>query len=261
MIANDLKEHMMRVGTWVDWNNTCDRFIIGSPDTEVTGIAVGWQARTDALKQAVEKGCNLFVTHEPVFYYHMDDNDSVFAQPHVREKRDFIEQHGIVIFRCHDVWDRMPIIGIVDSWASHLGLCDKINSNEFHSVYESPGSTLRELGQYVAERTADLRQNSVEIVGDPDAPVTKVAIGCGAITHYQTMVELGADAIIGTDDGMNYWSGGAWCLDAGVSLVLVNHATAEEPGMINLTWYMGQQFPDVPIVHIPQGCMFTTVPG
>lgn len=259
MIAYDIKEHMMRVAAWVDWPNSCDRFIIGSLDAEVTGIAVAWQARTAALEEAAEAGCNLFITHEPVFYRHMDDDENVFDQPHAREKREFIERNGVVIFRCHDVWDRMPGVGIVDSWAAHLGLTEKLNSNEFHAVYPSPASTLRELARCVASRTADLGQDCVEMLGDGAAPVTKVAIGCGAITHYEAMVELGADAIIGTDDGMSYWSGGSWALDAGIPLVIVNHATAEEPGMKNLAKYIGQQFPGTPVLFIPQGCMFETL--
>ena len=259
MKAIDLEKHMRGVGAWVDWDHSCDRFIIGDPETQVKGIAVGWQSRTEALREAVEKGCNVFVTHEPTFYRHMDNNESVFEQPAVAKKRDFIRDNGLVIYRCHDVWDQMPDVGIVDSWGAHLGFAKKLNSNVLHNVYESPAPTLGELAKHVAAQTSYLNQQYVEMVGDPDTKVSKVGIGCGAITHYLKMLDLGADVLIGTDDGMRYWYSGAWALDSGTPLIVVNHATAEEPGLKNMAGYIGRQFPDTKTVFIPQGCMFTVV--
>lgn len=259
MKALEMKQHMQSVGSWVDWEHTCDRFITGDPEAEVTGIAVAWQARSEALKQAVDMGCNLFITHEPVFYRHMDDDLNLFNQPHIAAKKKYIEDKGLVIFRCHDVWDRMPDVGIVDSWAHYLGLSHEIAADPFHSVYPAPAATLEELAEYVAAKVKDLGQDCVEMVGDPDAKVSKAAIGCGAITQYETMVNLGADVIIGTDDGMSYWGGGAWALDRGIPLIIVNHATAEEPGMQNLADYIDRHFCDVKTVYIPQGSMFRTV--
>ncbi len=259
MKAIELKQHMREMGAWVDWNRTCDRFIIGDPETEVTAMAVGWQATLPALREAVDRECNLFVTHEPVFYRHMDDDESVFGAAHAQRKRLFIEENGIVIYRCHDVWDRMPEVGIVDSWAAHLGLTGKLDGDDFHSIYPSPAPTLDELARHVVERTRDLGQSAVEFVGAPDMPVHRVAIGCGAITRYETMISLGADVIIGTDDGMSYWSGGEWAVDGGIGLVIVNHCTAEEPGMRNLAAYLSQRFPRIRTEFVAQGCVFRTV--
>lgn len=259
MRAREVDDRMRNVGTWVDWERSCDRFIIGDPETEVTGIAVAWQARSAALREAHRRGANLFVTHEPVFYRHLDDDESVFAALHAREKRAFIQDHGIVVYRCHDVWDRMPEVGIVDSWAAALGLSGPIKSDGFHAVYPSPASTLGGLSRHVLAHVKPLNQTSVEMVGNPEAPVRRVAIGCGAITSYETMVRLGADAIIGTDDGMSYWGSGEWALDGGIPLVLVNHCTAEEPGIRNLARYLERQLPDVKVTFLPQGCIYQTV--
>ena len=261
MKAVDLHEYMKTVGTWVDWDNTVDRFIIGDPETVVKGIAVAWQSRTAALKEAVKMGCNLFVTHEPTFYNHRDNNEAIFDEPFAAQKRKFIQDSGLVIYRCHDVWDQMPKVGIVDSWAAHLGLAEKLNSDGFHAVYKSPKPTLVELARHVASATAYLKQDHVEMVGDPRTKVSKAAIGCGAITDYRAMVGLGADAIIGTDDGMRYWEMGSWAIDRGLPLIIVNHAVAEEPGLKNLAKHIEQKFPDVKTVHIPQGCMYRVVGG
>lgn len=250
---------MRSIGTWVDWENSCDRFIAGDPQTEVSGIAVVWQSRWSALREAFERGCNLVVTHEPTFYAHSDAEPGLLAQEPAATKRRFIEETGLVIYRCHDVWDRMPRIGIVDSWAAFLGLKHRTASDEFHAVFESPVATLGQLAEYVACATAALGQPVVEMAGDPNAQITRVGTGCGAITDFLKMSELGADAIIATDDGFHYWGGGSWALDAGVGVVVVNHCVAEEPGIRELAAYVGDQFREVPVTHLQQGSPFRCV--
>ncbi|MDH7601064.1 MAG: Nif3-like dinuclear metal center hexameric protein [Armatimonadota bacterium] len=259
MKAIDLHNHMKEIGKWVDWENTVDRFIIGDPETEVKGIAVAWQSRTQALKEAIKRGCNLFVTHEPTFYRHREDSDSIFSDPQAELKRKFIQDNGLVIYRCHDVWDQMPEIGIVDSWAKHLGLGRRVASAQFTAVHESPAWTLGDLAKHVAAATEYLGQPWVEVVGDLNKPVSKVGIGCGAIIRVRDMVELGADVIIGTDDGTRYWYTGAWALETDTPLIIVNHASSEEPGLRNLVAYISQQFSQVKTEFIAQGCMYSVL--
>ncbi len=255
MRAIDLRNHMQQIGTCVNWENTADHFIAGDPETEVKKVAVAWQSRTAALREAVEMGCQLFVTHEQTFYHEAQVKRKDEDQPCLVEKRKLIEDSGLVILRCHDTWDRMPEVGIVDSWAAHLGLENRIAAGDFESGYPAPVPTLAQLAEYVAAKTAELGQDSVEMLGDPDEKISKVAIGCGAGTNYEKMVELGADVIIGSDDGMHYWMNGSWALDSDLPLVLVNHCTSEEPGMKNLAEYIRKQF-GVETVHLFQGSMY-----
>lgn len=259
MKAEDLFAHMKQAGHFVDWSGSCDGFKAGNPDSEVRGIAVSWQSSWPALKMAHEVGCNLFVTHEPTFYVHMDDDRSVFEYPHVRDKRQWLEDTGMVIYRCHDVWDAIPGIGIVQAWARQLGFDEPPVSERLFYQAHQVDCTVREMAERIKERCAPIGQTSVEILGDPEKHITCVAIGTGAITHLQTMQEMGADCAILTDDGMAYWSAGCWALDSDYPLIVVNHATAEEPGMVTLAEYLANAFPDVPVTHIPRGCLFTTV--
>jgi hypothetical protein len=62
-----------------------------------------------------------------------------------------------------------------------------------------------------------------------------------------------------TDDGIRFWQSGSWAMDAGLPLIVVNHATAEEWGMHSLAHYLSEQFPEVPVRFLPQGCMYRTV--
>ncbi|MDO8587188.1 MAG: Nif3-like dinuclear metal center hexameric protein [Armatimonadota bacterium] len=260
MKAIDLETHLRKIGTWVNYKNTTDYFHAGDPNTDVTGIAVAWQGRLPALKKAVGLGCNLLVTHEQIDYPEPQIARKGEIQPYAAEKRKFIEDSKLVIYRCHDMWDRMPKIGIVPAWADFLGLDEPLVFEEVEAVvYKSPKPSLPELARYVLAKVRPLGQDSVEMVGDPDARITRVAIGCGAGTVYPTAVRHGADAFVGSDDGMRYWADGSWALDRGFPLVLVNHCTTEEPGMMSLAKYLGEQFPGVKVTHIPQGCMYRTV--
>lgn len=259
MKAIDIHNHMASLGDWVDWSATCDGFKAGDPQSDVKGIAVAWQSTLPNLRLATEKGCNLFITHEPTFYVHMDDSEAVFRHEYAAAKLRFIEESGLTIYRCHDVWDVFPDIGILDSWASGLGFdSPPAAAVRYHSAYPFTG-TVRNLACHVRERVAAIGQSVVEAIGDPDQPVSCVALGTGAITDFHTMLGLGADACIMTDDGMAFWSAGCQAVDSGVPLIIVNHATAEEWGVRNLAAYVARQFPDIPVHHLPMGCLYHVV--
>ena len=85
-----------------------------------------------------------------------------------------------------------------------------------------------------------------------------IAVGTGAITRFRQMASLGADVLLLTDDGTRLWESAVWLRDTGVSALLVNHATAEEPGMRNLAAWLGREF-GLGVRFIPQGCLYRSV--
>jgi len=259
MKAIQIHEHLRSVGTWVDWNRTCDGFKSGNTEMELTGIAVAWISVLPALKEAYRLGCNMFITHEPTFYNNPDDIADPEKEP-IKSKLAFLEETGMAVYRCHDVWDVMPEIGIADSWATGLDLEQPpLATAKYYAVHKSPASTLGELARYIAGKVKPIGQEIVEVVGDLSQGVSKLAVGTGAITNAQTMHDLGADALLLTDDGMYFWGQAAWAIDLGLPILIVNHATAEEWGISNLAKYLARQFPDVPVHHISQGCMYGVV--
>ncbi len=186
MTAHDVREHLKSLdGGWVNWDDTVDTFKIGDPSVELTGIAVGWMSYTGSLKQATELGCNLYVCHEPTFYNHHDTDEGVFADAGVQAKRDWLEDSGMVVLRCHDLWDQIPRIGIPDSWGEFLELGEAIDGEGYYRVYDVSGRTALSVARQVAARTQRLGQDTVHLLGDGDAAVTRVVIGTGAITPYQ----------------------------------------------------------------------------
>jgi putative NIF3 family GTP cyclohydrolase 1 type 2 len=264
MLATDLQSYLRSLdGGWMDLENTVDTFKSGSPDVEIKGIAVSWMSTRAALARASDLGANVFITHEPTYYNHTDDPQSrLFGLKQVRDKRDYVRRSGLTIIRCHDLWDQYPGIGIPDAWGSVLGLGEAIEGEGYFRIYDVAGRTAGAVAQQVAVRTAVFGQEAVQLIGNPEQLVTRVAIGTGAITPLLLYVsDYDVDLAICTDDGFTYWQDAAYASDAGLPVIVVNHATSEEPGMQCLAAHLRAQFPDVPLHFIPHGCVYQLVMG
>jgi len=279
MKAWELHKHMREVGSWVNWKKTVDTFLFGDPDSDVKGIAVSWMPTFANLKKALEADCNLFITHEPLYAVTVDDKGKInggspSVDIHLRpllgvafnkddvwvKKYEWLKKAGMIVYRCHDFWDDYPDIGIHGAWADWLGLKrEPVASRRFYEVHEVNEVTVDVLARKVLSRVKPLGQEVVYVIGDKEKKVSRIAIGTGAITNYREMNSLGADVLLVTDDGTRLWESGQWSLDSGVPIIIVNHSTSEEPGMKTLTLYLQKQFPDVPVKHIPTGCIYRTV--
>ena len=89
-------------------------------------------------------------------------------------------------------------------------------------------------------------------VFNPAARVARVAVGTGAITALNDMLEaVKADCYVVTNDGTNAWTAELHSADCRIPLIRVDHATAEMPGIMALADYLAKQFPSVPVQYIP----------
>ena len=258
MKAQDVQNYLQSLaGDWQYSDNTVDTFKAGDPSTEVRGIAVGWMSYIWALQRALDLGCNVFITHEPTYYNHWDNDLAIFRFPGVRAKRQFIEDNDLVIIRCHDLWDQMPDIGIPDSWGISLDWGRPVDGSTYIRIYDTAGLTAGELAQDVARCTAVYGQPGVQLIGSSDKIVRRVSIGTGAITPYLESVERFAiDLAICTDDGIDYWRDGGFAIDMGIPIIVVNHMVSEEIGVQRLAEELSRRFPAVPVQHINQRCMY-----
>jgi hypothetical protein len=263
LTAGEVQRYLKSLdGGWVKWENTVDTFKAGSPETRIKGIAVGWMSYTYALKRALELGCNLFITHEPTYFNHRDNDPEIFRFPAVRAKREFIETSGLVILRCHDVWDQYPKIGIPTGWGKRLDLGEPIDGAGYYYVYDGKGRTAGSVARQIAARTAGMGQPGVLFIGPEEKPVHRIVLGTGAITPFFHFIEkLGADMAICTDDDFTCWRDGAYAIDAAFPVAVVNHPVSEEYSMKLLADHLREKYPGVPVHHIPERCMYKLVSG
>ena len=71
--------------------------------------------------------------------------------------------------------------------------------------------------------------------------------------------DLGADIVICTGDGFSFWRDGSLAIDMGQPAIIVKRPCSEEIGMQRLAEHLAQKFPQVPVHHIPQKCMFKVI--
>jgi putative NIF3 family GTP cyclohydrolase 1 type 2 len=242
----------------VDTAKTCDTFKAGDPDREVKAIAVSWMSTLKALRTARDRGCNFFITHEPTFYSHYDNDPDFDSDRSTIEKRKFLKETGMVVYRCHDVWDRVEGIGILDTWAKTLGLEGKpVALKTYYAVYQVPETSVEEFAQGMAKKLTPFGQEAVQVVGDLKARVRKIAVGTGAITDAKEMYSLGADAAVITE--VTYWRDVRWAQDMGFPLFIVEHSVSECPGVENLARHLKEKFPTLRVEYIQEGCPFRLI--
>ena len=138
MNTNDIREYLLSHSPWVNRERTVDTVKAGDPTREITTVGVGWMSTIDNLRAAHERGCELFITHEPTFWEHGPvESQWRGVEPGLTKQR-FLEETGMVVLRAHDTWDNWPGIGIRDSWARGLGLTHFLaeDPTRWHGVYE-----------------------------------------------------------------------------------------------------------------------------
>lgn len=258
--AREIRDHLLAMGPWVDPASTVDTFKSGDPDAIVRKVAVCWMNYTWVVRKALELGCEMIICHEPTYYEHWDKERSVFDFEFARRKKDLIESSGIIILRCHDVWDRVEKIGIPWAWGEFLGFDRLVDKTTFCLAYEIDEIPSAQLARVVAGRVAALGQQAVELYGPGDKPVRRVVVGTGAITPFVEMFKnLRADAAICSDDGFVRWRDGTMAVDMGLPAVVVNHGVTEEPGVRKLAEYLAGAFPSLTVVPIHQDCVYQAI--
>lgn len=231
---------------------TVDGFLAGDPDAPVRGVAVTIMATSDVLRRAAERGLNLVITHEPLYFDHHGASDDVLAaegDPVFAAKAALVAEHGLVVLHQHDAWhDRTPD-GVLTGVARALGWLDAERAGDT-GVYDLPPTTLGALAAHVA-RTLDAR--ALRYVGDPDAPVSTVGLQPGFqgfALNRRMIARPDVDAVV-LGEG-HEWETGEYAADAvtaGVSagVVVVGHTPSEQEGMAEYARWLTDLVPEVPV--------------
>ena len=99
MKAFEILDKLFALADDRDFSHTCDTLKAGNPDIETKKVAVSMFATPDVVRQAKEWGAQLLVVHEPTYYNHMDHHSDEKIEC---EKRAFLENSGLAIYRFHD---------------------------------------------------------------------------------------------------------------------------------------------------------------
>ena len=253
MQAKDIIKHFEDAGPWVNRQHTRDVVLAGNPEIEVKKVGVCWMMTNKALKLAIDAGVNFIITHENPFYEASTVQHHLYSQS-AHAKRMLLEEHSICLYRCHDLWDRIPEVGIADIWARTIGLSfEKRKLSSYNSYAHFPAVSVKEIAKKVAAAVAPYGQQAVQLYGDPEQLVSSLVIGTGAAIDVNNMLmDQPVDAIVTSEDGCKSYEGVQYCLDNNIPVICVNHAQSEMAGLESLVDYLKQQF-DVPCEYLPEG--------
>jgi len=233
---------------------TVDTFKAGNPDTPVSGIAVSMMATMDVLERASARGLNFVITHEPTFYSHLDAPDGMpESDPVWAEKREFIEKHGMVVWRFHDHWHMRQPDGIEAGMVHALGW-EKFQNPDNQYLFVIPETTVRRLAQEISQK---LDSPVVRVVGDPQRQVTKVGFSPGAAGFQRETRALERDDVQVLMVGeTREWETVEYAADAltegrNKALIVIGHIPSEQPGMEECARWLKGFVKDVPIEFVP----------
>lgn len=240
--------------------NTVDVFKAGDPETRVTGIVTTMFATMDVLKKAVSLGCNLIIAHEPVFYNHRDDTAPFKDDPVFLEKKKYIDDHKLVIWRFHDYIHRLKPDGIDYGMALKLGWL-KYTDGTVPDRFAVPETTLEDLLQYLKKIFPG---NAFHVIGKPELKIKNVAFSAGApgsTVHFRLLRDEGIDVVIAGE--VPQWETYEYVRDAVIqgkdkAIIFLGHVTSEEPGMEYCAQWLKDFIKDIPVHFIASGPSYWT---
>lgn len=216
--------------------------LVGSPDAEVTGVAFALDMTCGFIDWALERQCNLVVSHHPVIFKPVSRVTS--DHPVYRIAR--YEMNAIC---AHTNLDCAPG-GVNDVLAEKLGL------SEIHPLAdpEYPGyPPMARVGELPHELSAHALADHVrDVLGtqavgyaDGGVPIRKVALcgGAGADLLLPA-AQAGAQALV-TADVRHHELLDAMAL--GITLIDAGHFATETGVMAPLCKRLSEQFPQVPM--------------
>jgi putative NIF3 family GTP cyclohydrolase 1 type 2 len=247
----------------VPWQKeTVDTFKAGNPDAPVTGIAVTMMATMDVLQRAAANGQNFVITHEPTFYNHLDVPEGMAeSDPVWREKREFIEKHGMVVWRFHDHWHMRKPDGILAGMVHAMGW-EKYQQQENPYLFTMPKRTLEALAAEVAGK---LNSPVVRVVGEPGMKVTRIAFSPGSAGFVRETHALEMDNVEVLLVGeTREWETVEYAADAvsegkKKALIVIGHIPSEQAGMEECARWLKTFVKDVPIEFVPAKQPFWTL--
>lgn len=234
-------------------SHTTDRLIIGNPAREVRRVAVTFSSSYASIRAAVDGGADLLITHEPTFYLHMDEMDWLRGDAVFEQKLRLIEESGLAIYRFHDYWHRYRPDGILSGLLHTMGWEDYAREQAPY-VLDLPVTTA---GQLALEIKAALGLSALQLIGNPNQPVSVVSLSPGMEGGRRQMEKLlrhDADLLIVGET--HSWETDEYVQDAlaigvGKAMLLLGHMASEEPGMRNLVVLLAALFPELDSFFIP----------
>ena len=237
------------------FTDTVDTLKTGDPQQKVNAIATTFLATSEVIEQAVERGANFIITHEPTFYNHTDETHWLGGDPVYEAKRRLIEEHHLAIWRFHDYLHTLQPDPTISGLFKALGWTAYALSDPPFVCHLPP----RTLADLVQEIKTKLGLANVRMVGDLQMTCQKVGLLVGAIggeMQIRTLGRLALDVLVCGE--IHEWETSEYVRDAlrlghPKALIVTGHSVSEEDGLREIIPWLEARLPGMPITFIPTG--------
>lgn len=282
MKAKDVVEAIIQYSNVpVPPKETCDGYKAGEPDTEITGVVTTFMATAEVIRQAAALGANMIITHEPTYFTGRDTTEWLANDPVYEAKRRLIEEHGMVIWRYHDLMHMMKPDGIYEGFLEELGWqqyargAKRMPGGEkdmgahfveaFSDYYDLPETTVMNLALFLKKK---LGMDTIQVVGRPDMPCSRVGVlvGGGSLGFgidempIKIMEKHKLDVLVCGE--ILEWTVCAYVNDAkqlgqNKAMIVLGHERSEEWGMKHMKGWLSQKLEGTPVHFVDAKEPFT----
>ena len=225
----------------MDWDN-CG-LLCGRKNQEVHKILVALDPFRNVIREAIEMGADLIVTHHPLIFR----NPLMAVNEDTETGRCVLElmEHGIAAINAHTNLDLAPG-GVNDVLAQTLGLenIQIINPIDNYGLLRCGTLAKQPLSAFLGTVKEKLHCDGLRYV-DAGKPVRKVAVGGGSCAdEMQEALDAGCDTFVTADVKYNQF---CTAYELGLNLIDAGHFHTENPTMPILAEKLAAQFPEAAV--------------
>jgi putative NIF3 family GTP cyclohydrolase 1 type 2 len=201
----------------------------------------------------------MIIPHEDLYWNDADNTTIAEADTLVyKTKVDFMIKHDIVVFRIHDHMHRQRPDFTFSGTAREVGLDPMTETAPNSHRFVIPETTLGELAARVKKIRGD---DAIRVVGDPNAKVSRIAVGAGMATPQNNSPDI--DVVIGgeqreADQGQDSpeYKMDAATLGVKKGWIVLGHNMSEESGMQEMAVWLRPVVPELKVVHVRAGIVY-----
>ena len=169
------------------------------------------------------------------------------------EKRKFIQDHHLVVFRFHDHWHQRRPDGILEGMTTALGWT-AYRSQAAPNLFIVPETSLERLAASIRDR---MQIKTMRVIGDPSTRLSKIALLPGAAGSRPQMELLErSDVDVLVIGETREWETVEYTRDAAAerrkkALIIMGHVPSEEAGMDECARWLKTVVPGIPVEYMP----------
>ncbi len=233
-----------------------DTFKFGGPDTVVKGIATTMFCSYDAIRRAVEAGCNMIVPHEDTYWNDRDDlTHREWRSEPTSSKSTSCASTTSSSSACTITCTRRSRTLSVLAWRGRSAwrASTRRRRSRTTSRFRRRRSAI-----WPPDCQKRLGDKALRVVGDPKAKVSRLQLGVGYATPSINNPDV--DVVVSGEqqESDGFLDSPAYVLDAmtlGIpkGWIMLGHSVSEEQGMLEMAQWIKWFAPEVPVQLVRTG--------